>query len=117
MSESNYYGDSKGWSGSSYAFLDSDGWWAFSDNKVVGSTVNICLHVDGCLPDRKIARFGTHAILYDNNQMGDRDLTWCICEIFKGEWVLEGNDPLLQYHGDTIIKIQPLFELAHKDKS
>ena len=117
MSESNLYGDVNGWSGSGYVFLDSDGDWAFSDNKVVGSAVNISLCVNGYLPDYKAARFGTHAILYENNQMGDRDLTWCICEIFKGEWVLEGNHPLLQYHGDTIIKIQPLFELAHKDKS
>jgi len=113
---SELYGDVKGWSGSEYVFIDSDGNWAFSDNKVVGSKCNICLFVDSLLPNYKAARFGTHAVLYENNEMGDRDLTWRICEIFKGEWVFEGNHPLLVYRGDTIIKIQPLFELQYEDK-
>ena len=116
MSESNLYGDGRGWSGSGYVFIDNDGSWAFSDNKAVGSKCNICLFADSFLPDYKPAQFGTHAVLYENNEMGDKDLTWHVCEIFKGEWVLEGNHPLLRYQGDTIIKIQPLFELQYEDK-
>lgn len=116
MNESNLYGDDRGWSGTGYAFIDNDDNWAFSDTKVIDSKFNICLYADGYLPRYKVAQFGTHAILYENNEMGDRDLVWHVCEIFKGEWVLEGNQPLLRYQGDTVIKIQPLFELQYEGK-
>lgn len=116
MRESNLYGDVKGWSGSAYVFIDANGNWAFSDNRVVGSKWNICLVTDSFLPDYKPAKFGTHAVLYENNEMGDRDLTWRICEIFKGEWVTDNYEPLLYYQGDPIIKIKPLFELQHEDE-
>ena len=110
------YGDDKGWSGSKYVFINSDGNWAFSDNKVIGSKYNIFLHAEGYLPSYKVAKFGTHAVLYENNEMGDEDLTWQICEIFKGEWVTDNHEPILEYQGDTIIKIKPLFELQYEGK-
>lgn len=116
MSESNLYGDFTGWSGSGYVFVDAVDNWAFSDNKVIGSKYNICLYADGDLPRYKIAKFGTHAVLYENNEMGDRDLTWRICEIFKGQWVTDNHEPLLAYQGDTIIQIKPLFELQYEGK-
>jgi len=47
----------------------------------------------------------THAILFENNQMGNRDLEYRLIFLKDGVvYDFESEKPLLQYRGDKIIK-------------